>query len=186
MRVVSTVCLLGLVACASSGSGSSGNGSAPAPDRTVRVIGATSSTNITMSGADVSNAHTFAGTVDQVWRALPIVFDSLGIPVQALDPVKHTIGASSFLARHKLKNVALSRYVDCGNTQMGPAADDYDVMLTVLADVHPARGGAGTTVSTTVEALARPANYAQDYSRCSSKGSLERKLFEFLDARLAR
>lgn len=137
-----------------------------------------------MPGADVSNARTFAFTVDQVWRALPVVFDSLGIPVQTIDPVRHTIGATGFLARHRLKNVPLSRYIDCGSAQMGPAADDYDVRITLLAEVHPAEGGAAT-VTTTLEALAKPANYAQDYSRCSSKGSLEDKLFGFVRTRLA-
>ncbi len=181
MRVVSRVWLLAVVGCASSGAG----GSSPAPDQTVRVIGATGSSSLTIPGSNVSNSRKLANTVDQVWRALPAVFDSLGIPVQTLDPVKHSIGAAGFLARHRLKNVPLSRYVDCGNTQMGPAADDYDVRITLLVDVQPAEGSAAM-VTTTMEAVAKPANYAQDYSRCSSRGSLEDKLFGVLNARLAR
>ncbi|MGH7619386.1 MAG: hypothetical protein ACREPM_19385 [Gemmatimonadaceae bacterium] len=184
MRVQSlcALALAGATACASGGSGSS---SAPAPEQTLRVVGASSGENMVMTGSDASSTRVLASTVDQVWRALPVVLDSLGIPISTLDPVKHTIGNQGFATRHRLKNVPMSRYLDCGSAQLGPAADDYDINLTLLVDVKSAEGN-GAAVTVTFEAAARPPNYAQAYSRCSSRGALEDKLFALLKTHLDR
>ena len=168
-----------LGACASAGS----TGSGPA-SQTISVVGPSGNAQINSPREASSNIQTLPFTVDQVWRALPVAFDSLGIPVQALDNAKHTIGNTNFAIRRRLKNVPLSRYIDCGASQMGPSADDYDARLTVLTEVRPGEGGA--TVSTSVQAVARPMNYAQEFSACSSKGSLEQRLIDILKARLAR
>jgi hypothetical protein len=183
MRFVSGLCLLVVVACASSG----GAGSSPSAsaDQTMRVVGAGGASSLTMSAGDMSAARTLAFTPDQIWRVLPAVFDSLGIPMQTVDPAKHQIGASSFAVRHRLKNVALSRYLDCGSAQMGSAADDYDVRLSVLVDVQPV-DEKHSRLTATVDAVAKPANYAQDYARCLTRGALENRVFSLVNARLAR
>ena len=174
--------LLSLAACASSGSGSS-----PAPaSQTVRVVGAGGGASVTMGGGNPANVHTISFAADRVWRALPAVFDSIGIPVATLDPAKRSIGNSGFKIRGRLRGVPLSRYIDCGNsTQIGPNADSYDVNITMLADVRPAESGA-STVTMTLDAVARPANFAQEYSQCSSKGVLETRFIDILNARLQR
>jgi hypothetical protein len=122
--------------------------------------------------------------MDQVWRALPAAYDSLGISVQTLDPVKHRIGNDGVALRRRLKTTPLSRFIDCGSTQLGPNADDYDVRLAVLTEIHAVEGG--TAVTTTLLASARPANYAQDPSSCSSRGVLEQRIIDVVRARLAR
>src|SRR3954467_3623505 len=94
MRVAFLACL---TAAACAGSSAAGGG-APAPDQTVRVVGATSSSSITMAGNDASSSRTVTSSLDQVWRVLPLVFDSLGISVQTLDPVRHAIGNPAFAA----------------------------------------------------------------------------------------
>jgi hypothetical protein len=179
MRTTHLLLLLPLAGCASSGSSS-----APPPaQQTVMAMGGG---NLRVSAADGSNVHTIPFAVDRVWRALPAVYDSLGIPVASLDPVKRTMGNEGFKLRGRLKSVPLSRYVDCGNsTQIGPNADSYEVVLTMLAEVRPAESGAAT-VTVTFQALARPANFAQEYSQCSSKGVLETRLIDLLKARLQR
>jgi hypothetical protein len=179
MRRASLLLLLtSLAACASSGS----SAAPPPASRTVSAGGA----SLTMTGNDPSNVHTIAFSVDKVWRALPAVFDSIGIPVATLDPAKRSIGNSGFKIRGRLKGVPLSRYIDCGNsTQIGPNADSYDVNITLMADVRPAESGT-STVTTTMDAVARPANFAQEYSQCSSKGALETRFIAILNARLQR
>ena len=161
---------------------------APLPtQQTVRVSGAAGgSGTLTMSGNDIEATHTLAYSPDAVWRALPAVFDSLGITVAAIDPAKKSMGNEAFKVRGRLKNVPLSRLIDCGNsTQIGPNADNYDVSLTLLADVRP--GDAGSSrVTTTFRALGKPANFSQGYSECSSKGVVEGRFLEILKARLAR
>jgi hypothetical protein len=115
---------------------------------------------------------------------LPSVFDSLGVPVETLDPAKRTIGNSGFKVRGRLKNVPLSRFIDCGNsTQVGPNADSYEVNITLLAEVRVGEGGA-SNVTLAFQPLARPANFSQQYSQCSSKGVLETRFMDILNARL--
>jgi hypothetical protein len=182
MRTASLLVLLPLAACASGGAGST----ATPASQTVTVVGSQGGTSLTMAGNNSSNVHTLAFGMDQVWRALPFVFDSIGIPVGTLDPAKRNIGNSGFKIRGRLKGVPLSRYIDCGNsTQIGPNADAYDVNISMFAELHPADGG-GTTLSTTMDVLARPATFAQEYSRCASKGVLETRFFDILRARLEK
>ena len=163
-------------ACASSSSSSL---PPPAPQIVV-ADGAT----LRLTRDDGSNVHTIPFAPDRVWRALPAVFDSLGIPIGTLEPATRTIGNSGFKLHGRLKSVPLSHYIDCGtSTQIGSNADSYDVNLTLLAEVRPAEAGAAK-VTTTIQAMARPANFAQDYSQCSSKGVLETRLIDILKARL--
>jgi hypothetical protein len=136
-----------------------------------------------MSATDNSSTHTLPVTPDQVWKLLPGVLDTLGIPVGTLEPASRTIGNSGLKIRGRLRGVPLSRYIDCGNsTQIGPNADSYDVNLVFLAEVRPAQGG--STVRVTLQAVAKPVNFAQDYSQCSTKGMLESRFFDILSARL--
>jgi hypothetical protein len=139
-----------------------------------------------VAGADPTTQHTIRSAPEQVWRSLPAVFDSLGIPVANLDAPKRTMGNSAFKIRGRLKNVPLSRYIDCGtSTQIGPNADSYDVNLSLLAEVRPAEGGASSLV-TIFDAVAKPANFAQGYSQCASKGTLESRFVELVNAQIKR
>jgi len=180
MRLASLLTLALAGACASAGTA----GTTATPSQTVRVVGPSGGASLTMAANDVASVQTLPFSADQVWRLLPAVLDSLGVPVETLDPAKKTIGNSGFTARHRLKGVPLSRYVDCGSGQMGPTADDYDVRLSLLVTVRSVEGGA--TVTTTLDGAAKPPNYAQEYSSCSSRGGLERRLTDILKARLAR
>lgn len=160
-----------LGACASSGS-------TPPPElRNSGLVG-----QPTSSSASIVNT-TVAFPIDQVWLALPGVYASLGIPVQMLDAKNHQMGNEGFKTRKQLGTTPLSRYIECGTTQIGPNADAYDVVLTLLTQLQPGVGGA-TNVTTTFEGSAKPVTYSQDYSRCSSKGLLEARLNDSLVARL--
>jgi hypothetical protein len=169
-----------LVGCASAG----GAGGAPS-SQTVRVVGPAATQSVAMSGGpETSSSRTLPYSVEQVWRALPIVLDSLGIPIQTMDPAKRVIGNSGFKVRGRLKKVPLSRYIDCGNTSgTGPNADTYEVHMAFLASVQGQ--GNSSTVSLTFESMGKPVNFAQDYSACGSKAVLESRLFDLLAARLA-
>jgi hypothetical protein len=137
-----------------------------------------------MGSTDAVAVHKIAAPADQVWRLLPGVLDSLGIPVNVLDAAKQTIGNSGFNTRVRLKGVPLSRYVDCGNGASGPNADSFQINLQFIVEVQPA--DAGSSVRTTLQAMGKPLNYAQDYSACSSRGGLESRVADILTARLKR
>ena len=110
--------------------------------------------------------------LQEVWRVLPAVFDSLGIPITDVDVSQHVIGSTGFKAHKRLKNVPLSRFVDCGSTQGFTSADEYDLKVSVLTQVEP-DGNGGTSIATQVEAEGRPLAFSGAYSRCNSTGQLE-------------
>jgi hypothetical protein len=91
-----------------------------------------------------------------------------------LDASKHLAGNAGFKLRQRLGKVPLSRYFDCGTTQVGPNAESYDVYLTVLTSVASDAGGA--KVATVVDASAKPVAFSQAYSACSTTTALEKRL----------
>jgi hypothetical protein len=187
MRRFAPLSLLVLsVAAPGCGSGSSA-GTAPRPE-TTRIqgssIGGGSNTTITMTSNTSASVTSVAASLDRVWRLLPGVYDSLGIVLTTLDPAKHLIGNEGMKIRQKIKNVALSQYIDCGQAQIGPSADSYDVFLAVTTQVVM-KSATETQIGTMVEASAKPVMFSQDYSRCSSKGTIETKVAAILNARLA-
>jgi hypothetical protein len=170
-----------LVGCASS----SGSTSAPGPSQTVlRAPGGAAI--LSMTGVDATNIQTLAFAPDQVFRMLPTVLDSLGIPVTMLEPSKRSIGNPAFKTRQRLKGTSLSRFIDCGtSTQVGANADNYDVSLVVLVDVAAAAANS-SRVTLTFEAVAKPVNFSQQYSQCNSRGAFEARFFEVLKGKLQR
>lgn len=180
MRAILLLPMFAVAACASGGGGAT----KPSTE-TVRVIGASGTSQVSMAGSDASNVHSLPYSLERVWRALPGVFDSLGVPITTMDPAKRTVGNTAFKVHGRLKGVPLSRYIDCGNsTQIGPNADSYDVSLVLLADVQ-STGTNASAVTLTFEAVGRPATFAQEYSQCSSKATLESRFMDVLKSRLA-
>lgn len=170
-----------LCACAaSSASTEAGMASRPA----TQTVGGTDVGRLTISNTTSPDVVKLSLAPDAVWRTLPAIFDSLTIPVSTLDPARKTIGNDGFKIRQRLGKAPLSRYLDCGNTQIGPNADSYDVMLSVVTTVTP-NEASGATISTIVDARARPITFNQGYSQCSSKGGIELRITDLLKRLLA-
>src|SRR5258708_7190117 len=118
---------------------------------------------------------------DIVWNALPAAYDSLGIRLNVVDPREHLIGNQGMKLRQRLGTTRLSKYIDCGNAQIGPSADSYDVLMSVMTHVGVNAQGV-TVVSIRVLAAARPPAFSQDYRRCTSTGEIEKRMFELVTA----
>ena len=159
-----------LCACASSGA-TPGAGSTT---QTISVGARGSGGSTRMTASAVASESTLPFPLEDAWRFLPAAFDSLGIPTSLVDPSTHVISNQGMKIRQRLGKTPLSRYIECGTTQIGPNADSYEVYLTVSTQLD--RAGTGTIISTTVDALAKPLNFSQEYSRCSSKGVLEPRI----------
>lgn len=181
MRAIVALSMIALSGCASTGT-------APArPDsqQTVRVVGAGGAVQFSASHPTLSaRAATIPMPVEQVWRAMPAVYESLGIPVGRLDAESRVVGNPGIKLRRRLGSVPLTRYLNCGSTQGGPSAETYEVHLSMLTQAQPGAPGS-TTVATTVEATARPVTLAGESVRCASTGALEARVVEVLTARLA-
>ncbi len=176
-----------LMGCASAGStpssGAAAAPGAPVPQRRqVQIAGAP----LVMSTEASRDVAQLAAPVARSWEALRAAYDSVGVAVGTLDPRTYTIGNLGYKVRQRLGRAPLSRYLDCGgSTQVGPNADSYDVMLSVTSTLTPA-GAEATTLTTTVEADARPATFNQSWMRCTSKGALEKRLADLVRTQLAR
>lgn len=183
--------VLTLLACASTGrgpNGTAGSGSAgsaaPAPS-TMRVSTPGGNLNIRVRPDEMRSSFIVAAPIDRVWRALPAAFDSLGIPSGVVDAAARQFGSAGFRVRRRLGTVPLSRYFDCGQTQIGENADEYDVQLQVIATLRT--GTAGTTnVEMFLDALARPVAFSQGYQACSTRGTLDVRLVERIRAEITR
>jgi len=179
MRGIALLSLLTLAACAS------GSTTAGRPE-TMRVVGGGGLTTggFNMNASSSASVTKLAFPLDAAWRALPGVYDSLKIPPTVLDAKTHHFGNEGLKIRQKLAGVSLSKYIDCGEAQIGPSADSYDIFLNVTTTLSAA-GAGETEVATMVEAAAKPL-IGQDYLRCTSKGTLENMISSMLSARLAK
>src|SRR6266699_1687633 len=157
--------LIGIVAlsgCASSNT-APGSGSA----ETARVVGSGGEGTvhaISTGSAPIAGASMISAPADKLWKALPEVYASLGIPRSVLDPSSRLIGNRGLQIRRQLGNVRLSKYLDCGAAQARPSADFYDVNLSVITQLAPV-DSANTKVVTTVDAMARPVSFSGEYIR---------------------
>lgn len=187
MRRLASLCVVSVVACA--GSNATPEAS-PAPvEQHVQISTAGSQTSLGSSLNLVPSSgltsHHFAAPIEQVWKVLPAVFDSLGVPVGLLDPRAHAIGNNGFKVRGKLGKVGLARYIDCGTTQIGPNAESYDITLTLTTTLSSTPDGA-TAMSMNLLASAKPMAFGQDAFPCSSKGALEKRVTDLVTTLTSR
>lgn len=154
------------------------------PERETHVV-VPGTGSFNMVAASGVSSHQYAMTVDQVWKVLPAVLDSIAVPVDVLEPQQHLIGNRGFHLRGKLGKVPLGRYIDCGTTQIGPNAESYDITLTLTLSVAQTSGNAAA-MSVDLEASAKPLAFAQEPFRCSTKGNLERRVFDLTAALVSR
>jgi hypothetical protein len=156
------------------------------PTSTVRVAGAGASTSgrgMAIGTATQARIDTVWVALDRVWKVMPAVFGILEIPISELDAESNVMGNAGMKVFKKLGEVPLTRYLDCGRTQIEQNAETYEVHLEVMTKLT--KGPEGTTlIGTTVEAQAKPTKFAGEYVRCRSKGTLEARVAEVLKVNL--
>jgi hypothetical protein len=142
---------------------------------------------LAVNGDDGSISAVMGAPMQAVWRILPTAFDSVGAPLTLIDPKKHVMANEGFKIRQKMGTERLSTYFECGTTQVGPNADSYELYMTIYANLAPLKGDTTRTrMTVSVTASAKPLQFAQDYSRCTSKTSLERKMLDVVATALQR
>jgi len=178
MRVLGVLSLIALSACASSGTSSA------RPDETVRINGAGSS-NLKLTSNTYAHVTKISAPLSRVWLAMPGAFEALSIPISSVDTITHVIANDGLKLRRQLGTTPLSRFIDCGNTQIGENADSYDVHLTISVKLIPDEGGV-TKLETMFESMAKPVSFSREYSRCSTRGVLEQRLADAVKAQLSK
>ena len=131
----------------------------------------------------LGQAEAVPGTLDQVWQALPAVYQELGLRVNEVDPRARRVGVRTQRLMRDAGSTRLSVYLDCGSGLTGPHADEYRVTLTAISTVVPT--GAKPTVATAVLAEAvDPSGSASDRIGCTTTGRLEYAILTRLKQKL--
>lgn len=168
MRIASAaIVLLSLVACSTNPTPGTSDG------QTVRVSGSGGG-ELRVRPTTDANTVIVADSIPRVWAVMAAVYDSVGLSIDPnlMDFKTRQISSGNIKLRRHLGEAALSKYIDCGGTQIGASADSYEIMMSVTSWLVEKPGGA-TGVSTVVEAAGKPLNFAQAYSPCTSTGRLE-------------
>ena len=184
-RVFSSVAL---VACASGTGGPGPAATTPSPQETVRLSGGGGVGQMMVDTHPTSETARIVVDfpMDRVWGAMKSAYDSLGVPVSSMDQASHTIGNSSIRVRRRLGDVAMSKYVNCGNVQGVQSADAYEVVGSVVTRLETAEGPSRTRLTTLVDFQGRPMTIAAEFTRCTTMGQLEKRIAELVTAQLKR
>ena len=165
--------------CASSGSGSL----PPVSNTDVRIVTSQHEQVMSTGSSVVEGVATVTAPIEKVWSVLQLSYDSLAIPITAIDPAARTIGNGGFIVHRKLGKARLSEYLNCGNSQGGPSADTYEINLAVTTRLAPAPTG-GTVVTTVVNAAGKPASLSGDFIPCGTTGQLETRIVRMIESQL--
>ena len=181
MRGTTIISCLALAGCATTNA-ATGSSDSREP---VRVAGSLGAMTVETHTTNTAIGGKVGFAVDRVWGPLRAAYDSLAIPVGVLNAATGTMGNSSLRVRRRLGDVAISKYINCGNVQGGPSADAYEIQLSVITTAVPAEQGS-TNLMTLVEAQGRPVTIAAEYMRCTSTGRIETRILELVSAQLHR
>ena len=182
MRFLMSPLVLALAtACASSGS-SPDPGIAPP---TERVVAADTHGAYRTTVPPNTKAH-LPVSPSRVFDALKSVYEGLGVPPAINDPATGRFGNTDFWKTRKLGTEPISLYLNCGESIMGPAADNYRIYISVISQVHP-DGKGETDLETSFTAQARNMEgTTSDRVACGTTGRLEelirQRLIEKLNA----
>jgi hypothetical protein len=176
-RVFSLALSAGLGACAG----------AVMPTQRVETTYIPGASVMSVSGENGTITATMGAPMQSVWRVLPLAFDSTGIQLSLIDPKKHVMANEGFKIRQKLGKERLSEYFECGTTQVGPNADSYELYLTVYTYLEPIKDdSARTRMTVAITGAGKPLQFSQDYSRCTSKTMLERRMLDVVASLLRK
>ena len=185
MRIIGPAALLVLASCSSS---------RPVPDpsvgpaSTVRVAG-TNTTGVSNNALRVTPSHdvavdTIHAGVEQVWAALPAIYTALSIPLTTADNKSFRFGNEGMKIRRRLGETSLVKLLDCGRTQIGPNAESYDIVLSVMTTLRRHSEHA-TIVSTAIDASGKAVQFGSE-TRCRTTGALEKQIALALRARVEK
>lgn len=189
MRTVVLPALLACAACASTRS--SGHTTAATTERQNTTVTYTTpdgrAVNINLETRSSMETRSFAvhAAPQELWRALPLAYQDLGIALAAYDSVQLYLGNPGLAVPNgRLGRQRLSRYLNCGSDPLvGALADRYDVRLNVVSRVRPGEGV--SLLETQVTGHAAQRGVSSITVGCVSTGALEEAISNAAKLRLA-
>lgn len=170
VRMLLIAVVIGLVACASPRRG------APPDAGSQTITRLSGDVEAQLIHGTTASSHLVSAGVMAAWGALPLVYDSLRVPITVVDTVNKRLGSGSFHPS-RIGGRRLSRYLDCGRGMTGANADTYRVTTSLVTWVS-AQSGNRTQIHTAIQASAKARDVNSYPVNCSSKGILEREIAE--------
>ena len=174
--------VLALAACSSS------TGGAPVADTQVHT-GELQGPGIsyvytTTEQRDVMKANILA-PLDSVWHVLPGVFLELNVDPGTVDQKEHVISNTSFVVHRTLGGVPLSRYLDCGSSVTGAAANEMRVTMSLVVQVVADSAGMSLLRSQVGGTGVAEATVGVKV-HCATTGALESRVARMVNDAIAR
>lgn len=176
MRIVMLVGSCLMAGCATAGSsptlGRSGERNIRIEDRSGTLVQAR------LSSDDRTRRAELPVDLDVAWSRLPGVLQAIGLSVDAIDPTERRIGHSGETLS-RLDGKRLSNFLNCGvGTTAQPYANFYRVVLSYEVRLAAREVGSAARAEMRVQATATPRDVSGNSLTCTSKGTLERLVFE--------
>lgn len=165
------------------------SGGAPAPRATTEQVVTVSArddlplASVVITRDEFVSRAELAGPRDEAWRALPAVFEEVGLPRPVTDRATWTAQVRNHPVRRRLGEDRLSRFLDCGRDIGGAYADSYSIRLTVTVELREGSGEHAVAL-TRVDATGQRIDGTGGTVRCNSYGTLEQRLITVLQLRL--
>jgi hypothetical protein len=140
------------------------------------------STRLTPTGASTA---VLPFSTEAIWALLPGVYAELGIQATVVDERRKMYGQPQTSVRRRFAGSPISTFLDCGSRAGIQNADSYNVTISVVTQLQPARENA-THFRTIVEATARAQGGTDPAVRCGSNQALEQRIHNRVLLALAR
>ena len=127
--------------------------------------------------------HVVEAPVEAVWGVLPHVYQDFDIPLEFYDQEAALVGNRDFSPR-QIGGRRMSFFLDCGSGGVVESyADSYRVTMFLVTSVKPAEENL-TWIRTEIYATAMSREISGNRIHCTSRGVLERRLFEAVQDKL--
>jgi hypothetical protein len=129
---------------------------------------------------EVLHVDTVALPPPRAWVEVVRAWSTLRIPVTGVDTTTFRIGGSS-QPMGLIGDSKPSAWLDCGHGMAEANADQYQVTFSMATRVMPLEGG--SAIESIIRATARPRDVSTESFRCTSLGTLERRMAELIRQR---
>jgi hypothetical protein len=121
--------------------------------------------------------HEMSAPADKVYQAALKAFADLDIPTGRTDGAKGIIGSERFERARSIAGSPMSRSFACGESALGPNADNFRLEIAVAVWVTPENGGSKVGIAT-VASGRDVSGVFRGPQGCTSTGNIEQKILD--------
>lgn len=119
---------------------------------------------------------TLPGSPGDLFALLPGVYSRLGIPITTVNTGAKALGTVEYRARDEFAGDRISKWLDCGTSITGDIADEREIYVTALTQLHPVEGERAAAISIYVKGYASKGSVSGNLKPCRSRSRLEQRI----------